>query len=78
MPWPKSIVENHQQFIINNKFSISINDAKSERLNSQTTRFLRRLSNRTGVFLDKGFALKNNNKSITSLIINYKIIGKLN
>ncbi|MCF6181193.1 beta-N-acetylhexosaminidase [Lutibacter sp.] len=77
MPWPKSIVENHQQFIINNKFSISINDAKSERLNSQTTRFLRRLSNRTGVFLDKGFALKNNNKSITSLIINYKIIGKL-
>ncbi|MEE9349126.1 MAG: family 20 glycosylhydrolase [Flavobacteriaceae bacterium] len=74
MPWPKEITENNQQFILKIDFTIGIKDLKNQRIVTATTHFLRRTSNRTGVFIDKGYAeLTTNN----SLEINYKRVGKL-
>ncbi|WP_299549293.1 family 20 glycosylhydrolase [Seonamhaeicola sp.] len=56
MPWPKDITENPAKFLINSDVTISINaDDTSGRVRNAAVNFLRRLSNRTGVFLNEGF-----------------------
>jgi hexosaminidase len=64
MPWPKEITEYSSQFIIDENLTISINSEKSERVQKGAVRFLRRLTNRTGVFLNEGFPAYNKNASI--------------
>ena len=59
MPWPKEISEKPAKFYINSDVTISINaDDKKHRARNAAVSFLRRLSNRTGVFLNEGFPLK--------------------
>jgi hexosaminidase len=67
MPWPKQIQENTSRFIINNDLSISLHGENQSRVHNATISFIRRLSNHTGVFIDKGFPLvdsKNNSATI--------------
>ncbi|MEC3906681.1 family 20 glycosylhydrolase [Tamlana sp. 2201CG12-4] len=64
MPWPKEIKENSAKFIINSDITISTNTENSKRVRNAAISFLRRLSNRTGVFLKEGFPLKNKKGSI--------------
>ncbi len=54
MPWPASIEDSNGFVTIDSDFSISINQ-KEGRVFDYATNFLRRLSNRTGVFIATGF-----------------------
>lgn len=63
MPWPKEIKENSEKFVITSTFSISINSNDKGKVQYAATKFLRRLSGRTGIFIDKGFPLKKDNSS---------------
>lgn len=75
MPWPQEITENNTPFSIDKNLKISIlGDDKNERVAKASVRFLRRLANRTGVFLNTGFPIKAKNASIE---INFESISKL-
>ena len=69
MPWPKEIQENSGAFLITPNFTIAINAVDQGKVHYASTKFLRRLSGRTGIFIDKGFPLKNNKTA--SLVINF-------
>ena len=58
MPWPKEISDNSERFIITPNFTIQINYADETKVTHASTKFLRRLSNRTGIFLKNGFPSK--------------------
>jgi len=61
MPWPQNISENNSSFKINESLTISISGEDSEnRVKNASVQFLRRLSNRTGVFINNGFPVKDN------------------
>lgn len=65
MPWPEEIQENNSQFNINETFTITIlGDDSKGRVDKAVTKFLRRLSGRTGVFIDTGFPVESENASI--------------
>ena len=65
MPWPQEISETNSKFLIKENLTISvIGIDKNKRVNKAATKFLRRLSNKTGVFIDKGFPVKTKNSSI--------------
>ena len=65
MPWPKEISENNSKFLIDSSITISINsNDTSGRVRNAAVNFLRRLSNRTGVFLNEGFPVPSNNGAI--------------
>lgn len=70
MPWPKEIKSTNQSFKITSDFTIYINSKDQGKVKNAATKFLRRLSNRTGIFLKSGFpSVKNKN---ASLQINFK------
>ncbi|KAB1067574.1 family 20 glycosylhydrolase [Tamlana haliotis] len=74
MPWPKEIKENKGKFVIDSSLTISITSIKSERVDHAATQFLRRLTNRTGVFLNEGFPLENKKGDIQ---IQFDAVSKL-
>ncbi|WP_299886129.1 family 20 glycosylhydrolase [uncultured Lacinutrix sp.] len=74
MPWPHKIQESHSNFLINNDITLSINANDEGRVYSAGVRFLRRLSNRSGIFIDRGFPLKNTSASIE---INFDTLSNL-
>jgi hexosaminidase len=65
MPWPQQINENNTPFKIDEKLTISIagKDFK-KRVANASVQFLRRLANRTGVFINTGFPIKQEKASI--------------
>lgn len=75
MPWPKEIKEYSGQFAIDQNLTIAINSKNSERVNKAAVHFLRRLANRTGVFLDKGFPIYKQKASINLI---YETESELN
>jgi len=77
MPWPQEITLGEGRFLINSDFTIAVNNSASERINLATTNFLRRLSGRTGVFIENGFAFTNGKVENPSLEISYQRIGIL-
>ncbi|WP_243739366.1 beta-N-acetylhexosaminidase [Flavicella sediminum] len=77
MPWPQRVVATDEHYKIDKNFSIVISDNSSRRINLATTQFLRRLSGRTGVFFEQGFANYKSNSSNFSLNISYDRIGEL-
>lgn len=74
MPWPKSIDEKTAQFTIDDKLTISINPNNQARVHNAAVNFLRRLSGRTGVFLNEGFPVTGEQGSIH---ITYETESKL-
>lgn len=71
MPWPQEVQAFNGAFIIEKNFTISIID-KSEvhnRVYDASTRFLRLLSDKTGVFIDQGFVDPNSKNEDASLTI---------
>ncbi|SNR73868.1 beta-N-acetylhexosaminidase [Lutibacter flavus] len=77
MPWPQEITIGNEQFIIEPNFNIGISNNSSERIKIATTKFLRRLSGRTGVFIDEGFAFTTQEILNPSLEISFQRIGNL-
>ncbi|WP_064966930.1 beta-N-acetylhexosaminidase [Tenacibaculum ovolyticum] len=76
MPWPQEIEDNSTHIIINEKLTISVlgTDLK-KRVHKASVSFLRRLSNRTGVFINTGFPVKTKNGTIE---INFETVSNLN
>jgi hexosaminidase len=64
MPWPQKIEAKNLKLPINEQLTISINVSSSERLQKAGTIFLRRLSGRTGVFINEGFPVKDSSSTI--------------
>jgi len=64
MPWPKEIKTNTAKFLIDSHITVSIQGKNNSRVRNAAINFLRRLANRTGVFIDNGFPLKNASASI--------------
>ncbi len=76
MPIPKDTKIGVGSFIIQENFTVAIQDTSNKRIYNATTRFIRRLSNEAGVFLNHGFPLTiTENKP--SLHISYDRIGEL-
>ena len=65
MPWPKHIEETNEVFLIDRDLSITIHSTQNHtRVNKAATKFIRRLANRTGVFIDNGFPVEKQSASI--------------
>ena len=78
MPWPQEVVAGNQDFVIDEGFTIKVNKAQvNSRITNATTKFLRRLTGRTSIFIDRNFALGASDTTTASLIINYTREGKL-
>lgn len=74
MPWPKEVTNNTTKFIINSDVTISIPKENKGRVRNAAVNFLRRLTNRTGVFLNEGFPLNDKKASIN---ISFNSVSKL-
>lgn len=77
MPWPKEITTGSEQFVIEPNFIISLNNQSTKRVEIAATNFLRRLSNKTGVFIEEGFAFESGESDNISLSISFERVGKL-
>ncbi len=77
MPVPRSFKIEKNKFVIDENFSISVTDKANRRVNVATTKFLRRLSDRTGIFLKNGFAYNKNEINQPDLKIKFNRPGKL-
>ena len=75
MPWPKEIKENSTKFKIDENLLITINGEDSGRVRNAAFSFLRRLTDRTGIFLNEGFPKFEDNSA--QIQINFKSIAKL-
>ena len=75
MPWPKEIKENATKFMIDRDLSISVNGEDQGRVRNAAVSFLRRLTDRTGVFLKEGFPVNNKDSQIQ---INFESVSNLN
>ncbi|WP_253187384.1 beta-N-acetylhexosaminidase [Mangrovimonas sp. DI 80] len=64
MPWPSEIREHNTRLVVDSELTISINGNSKGRVYTAVTKFLRRLSGRTGVFLDKGFPVEDTQATI--------------
>ena len=67
MPWPKEVITNHKLFVVTSDFTIGVQNT-SEKVTNAATKFLRRLSNRTGIFLKEGFLLKNSENTSVEVV----------
>lgn len=78
MPQPASLTRNTERFSINDKFRISITGNPDQRIYAEASRFMRRMGEKTGYFLDKqGFVSRNDTSSTASLLIRVKRPGQL-
>lgn len=74
MPWPQEITEGNGYFEITTNFTINIDDKSkvNQRVYDAATRFLRVLSNKTGVFIEQGFVYKETKNEQPSLLISFE------
>lgn len=77
MPWPQQVNRGEGQHILTPDFKILVVQGLSDKIDVATTKFLRRLSGRSGVFIESGFAYNISQLNTASLVINYNRIGKL-
>ncbi|AMC11636.1 hypothetical protein Lupro_10320 [Lutibacter profundi] len=77
IPWPREVNIRNGYFIINSNFTISVTEISSKRVKVATTKFLQRLSGRTGIFMENGFAFNSSKIKNPSLAITFNRIGKL-
>jgi hexosaminidase len=64
MPWPKHIEAHDTKLMIDSGVTISILGNDEGRVRNAAVNFLRRLSDRTGVFMDQGFPVKDTSATI--------------
>ncbi|WP_434037366.1 beta-N-acetylhexosaminidase [Formosa sp. 4Alg 33] len=77
MPWPKNIQDTKQNLPITENLTISIDGPAQDRVRFVATSFLRRLSGRTGVFINSGFPTSAKANPNATIKISYKNEGKL-
>ncbi len=76
MPIPNSITKDIGEFLIKKNFTVCIEDTSNIRIRKAATRFIRRLSDETGVFVQYGFPI-DKLKEESSLKISFKREGAL-
>lgn len=69
MPVPESVTQNGQRFVVNKGFTVSVKTQSQSRLYSGASRFLRRLSGRTGLFFEQDFLTPDKNPASGSLTV---------
>ena len=78
MPVPASLKENANRVVITTLFRISIVGKANTRIYAEATRFIRRLSNQTGIFLDKqGYVTPLDTNLSAALLIRIQRPGEL-
>jgi hexosaminidase len=79
MPVPAELKVNNNRVGIDQRFRISVNGNADKRIYAEASRFIRRLSNKTGIFLDKqGFVTPQDSSNISAtLLIKIHRPGKL-
>lgn len=77
MPWPQEVVLGNSKFEIQPNFTIVVHQEKTKRIEIATTKFMERLSGRTGVFFENGFAFNSNEIKNPTVEIFYRRAGKL-
>ncbi|WP_445738184.1 beta-N-acetylhexosaminidase [Mariniflexile sp.] len=74
MPWPKEISENNAKVLINSNITVSVIGADQGRVHNAAVNFIRRLTDRTGIFINEGFPIKTGKGTIE---ISFETISKL-
>ena len=78
MPVPRELKTSDERFEITNLFRVSITGSAGESAYAEASRFVRRLSDRTGIFLDKQeFVTKSYLNKKAALLININRPAKL-
>jgi len=77
MPWPQEITLGNSNIEISPKFTVVVHPEITKRIDIATTKFIKRLTGRTGVFFKNGFAFNADKIKNASLEISYKRAGKL-
>src|SRR5450756_218871 len=79
MPVPRQLEARDQRLAITDSFRVSITGHPDKRLYSEASRFIRRLSEKTGFFWDRqGYLGPPDTSAGASLLINVSRPGKLN
>ncbi len=77
MPWPQKVEVGSAVFLLNKDFKINITGNPDVRIFKSATRFLRRLDERTGLFLNQAYVTKWNEFPEAELQINCLRKGKV-
>jgi len=78
MPIPQKLERTNERLNLNESFRIAVHGNPNKRLYQEASRFIRRVSDKTGIFLDKqGFVLPTDTNSNAALLITVKRPGKL-
>ncbi|MEO8415949.1 MAG: family 20 glycosylhydrolase [Ginsengibacter sp.] len=78
MPAPAELKVNPNRVGINNQFRVSVIGPANSRIYAEASRFVRRLSNKTGIFLDKqGYITSKDNDISALLLVRVGRVGKL-
>ncbi|MEP7257663.1 MAG: family 20 glycosylhydrolase [Flavitalea sp.] len=78
MPVPSSVEITSERFRIDGNFRMSVTGSYDTRILAESSRFIRRLGERTGIFLDKlGFVTEKDNDISAPLTLKIKRPGKL-
>ncbi|MBI2419656.1 MAG: family 20 glycosylhydrolase [Ignavibacteriales bacterium] len=77
MPLPKSVQLSNADFRLDNNFTIAIQAKENKRLDAAAARFLRRLSNRTGLFFAQHYPSVDSTVEKATMVIKYNKKGKL-
>ena len=78
MPQPASLTRNSERFTITDKFRLSVIGNPDRRVYAEASRFMRRIGEKTGYFLDKqGYVTAGDSSITASLLLRIKRPGKL-
>ncbi|MCV9385051.1 beta-N-acetylhexosaminidase [Reichenbachiella ulvae] len=77
MPWPKQIEIGEGKFRLDESFELGMMGFQSPRLIAASTRYIDRMTNRTGLFLDQGWITAADSNASASLIIEVEREGEV-
>ena len=78
VPQPSSLARNGERFSISDKFRVAVTGNPDPRIYAEASRFIRRMGEKTGYFLDRqGYVSANDTSASASLLIRIKRPGKL-
>ena len=77
MPYPQNVKLGEDHFLLDKDFKAEISGITDTKIYAATTRFIRRLSNRTGLFFPQDFIVPGADVSDAKLVVNVRRPGKL-
>ncbi len=77
MPQPRSLTLHEGRFVLDSLFQVAIPESSSKRVQIAATKFIRRLTNRTGLFVKYGFPVSKKNNPQAAIEVHYKKKGDL-